>query len=54
MFERVTPGAAEESFAVPLKTGWNAVVVKVSNGGRGHRLGVRFTGDGVRTAGLPQ
>lgn len=56
VFERVAAptAATEETFAVPLKTGWNAVVVKLANGGRGHRLGVRFAGDGVRTAGLPQ
>lgn len=46
--------AAEETFAVPVKEGWNAVLVKVGNGGRTHRLGLRFAGDGVRTAGLPQ
>ncbi|HYH66936.1 MAG TPA: PVC-type heme-binding CxxCH protein, partial [Urbifossiella sp.] len=46
--------AVEETFPVVLKTGWNAVLVKVGNGGRGHRLGLRFSGDGVRTAGLPQ
>ncbi|HVK15141.1 MAG TPA: hypothetical protein VM597_40755, partial [Gemmataceae bacterium] len=46
--------ATEETFPVVLKTGWNAVLVKVGNGGRGHRFGLRFTGDGVRTAGLPQ
>ncbi len=46
--------AIEETFPVALKTGWNAVLVKVGNGGRGHRLGIRFSGDGVRTAGLPQ
>lgn len=46
--------ATEETFPVALKTGWNAVLVKVGNGGRGHRLGLRFSGDGVRTAGLPQ
>ncbi|QDU22112.1 PVC-type heme-binding CxxCH protein [Urbifossiella limnaea] len=46
--------AVEETFPVALKAGWNAVLVKVGNGGRGHRLGLRFSGDGVRTAGLPQ
>jgi len=46
--------ATEETFPVALKAGWNAVLVKVGNGGRGHRLGLRFSGDGVRTAGLPQ
>ncbi|HEX4606834.1 MAG TPA: PVC-type heme-binding CxxCH protein, partial [Urbifossiella sp.] len=55
-FDRPTapPAATDETFPVQLKTGWNAVLVKVANGGRGHRLGLRFGGDGVRTAATPQ
>jgi hypothetical protein len=49
------PGStAEETFKADLKKGWNVVLVKVSNAGRSHRLGLRFTGDDLRTAPVPE
>lgn len=56
VFDRpAAPAAAtDETFGLPLKTGWNPVLLKIGNGGRGHRLGLRIGGDGVRTAGIPQ
>src|SRR5205085_2595145 len=45
---------AEESLAIDLKPGWNVVLVKVVNAGKTHRLGLRFSGDGLRTASLPE
>ena len=47
-------GPTEETFSVALKPGWNAVLVKVSNAGKAHRLGLRFTGVDLRTAGVPE
>ena len=44
---------ATETFAVRLKAGWNAVLVKVASEGKTHRLGIRFAGDNLRTAALP-
>jgi quinoprotein glucose dehydrogenase len=41
------------SFEVDLKEGWNVVLVKVANGGKPPALGVRVTGDGLRTAPKP-
>ena len=38
---------------VPLKPGWNAVLVKVANAGKSHRIGLRFAGTDLRTAGVP-
>lgn len=54
-FDRIAVknASAEESFSVPLKAGWNVVLVKVANGGKTHRLGLRFTGADLRTAGVP-
>ena len=53
-FSRPAPAGstapAEESFTVPLKPGFNPVLVKVANGGTAHRLGLRFAGTEVRTA----
>jgi quinoprotein glucose dehydrogenase len=46
--------AAEEAVPVGLRAGWNVVVVKAANGGRAHRLGLRFAGEGLRTSALPQ
>jgi quinoprotein glucose dehydrogenase len=49
-------GASLETgtYPVTLKAGWNAVLLKVSNVGKSHRLGVRFTGTELRTAGVPE
>ena len=44
---------ASDSFSVALKAGWNPVLVKVANAGKSHRLGIRFGGTDLRTAGLP-
>ncbi len=41
------------SFEVELKEGWNVLLVKVANGGKPPTLGVRVTGDGLRTAAKP-
>jgi hypothetical protein len=41
------------SFEVELKEGWNVLLVKVANGGKAPMLGLRVTGDGLRTAGKP-
>lgn len=46
--------ATESSFEVSLKPGWNAVLVKVANMGRSHRVGLRFAGEGLRTAAAPE
>jgi putative membrane-bound dehydrogenase-like protein len=58
VFDRATPNlpgsTAEETFKANLKAGWNVVLVKVANTGRSHRLGLRFTGDGLRTAPEPE
>jgi putative heme-binding domain-containing protein len=43
----------EEMFKVDLKEGWNVVLVKVVNTGKTHRVGLRFLGDGLRTAATP-
>ena len=40
-------------FKVDLKEGWNVVLVKVVNAGKSHRVGLRFLGDGLRTAATP-
>ncbi|MBN9122837.1 MAG: HEAT repeat domain-containing protein [Planctomycetes bacterium] len=42
------------SFEVELKEGWNVVLVKVANAGKLPALGVRVTGDGLRTAARPE
>lgn len=56
-FARATAGGSaappEESFGVPLKAGFNAVLVKVANGGPAHRLGLRFAGTDLRAAAVP-
>ena len=54
-FARPTANAValDESFPVALKPGWNAVLVKVVNAGKTHRLGLKFTGTDLRTAGTP-
>lgn len=44
------PRASSE---VQLKEGWNVLLVKVANGGKPPALGVRVSGDGLRTAGRP-
>ena len=54
VFDRPTASAAEATFSVSLKAGWNAVLVKVSSAGKAHRLGLRFTGTELRTAGVPE
>jgi putative membrane-bound dehydrogenase-like protein len=41
------------TFDADLKEGWNVLLVKVANGGKGAALGVRVTGDGLRTAAQP-
>ncbi|HEY1191658.1 MAG TPA: hypothetical protein VGE74_28755, partial [Gemmata sp.] len=41
------------TFEVELKQGWNVVLIKVANGGKPAALGVRVTGDGLRTAAKP-
>lgn len=38
---------------VDLKPGWNVVLVKVVNAGKAHTLGLRFAGEGLRTAAVP-
>jgi putative membrane-bound dehydrogenase-like protein len=38
---------------VQLKEGWNVLLVKVANGGKSGALGVRVSGDGLRTAAKP-
>lgn len=43
----------DETFTADLKEGWNVVLVKVVNAGKSHRLALRFTGTGVRTAAAP-
>ncbi|HEY3787440.1 MAG TPA: PVC-type heme-binding CxxCH protein [Urbifossiella sp.] len=43
-----------ETFQAALKPGWNSVLVKVSNAGKTHRMGLRFTGADLRTAGSPE
>jgi putative heme-binding domain-containing protein len=45
--------APSASFEVDLKEGWNLILVKVANGGKPPALGVRVTGDGLRTAAKP-
>ncbi|MBX9579470.1 MAG: HEAT repeat domain-containing protein [Gemmataceae bacterium] len=56
-FARPTPAAstapAEETFTVALKPGYNPVLVKVTNAGTAHRLGLRFAGTEVRAAAVP-
>jgi len=47
-------GMADESFRATLKPGWNAVLVKVANAGKTHRVGLRFSGTDLRTAGTPE
>ena len=42
------------AFEAELKEGWNVVLVKVGNGGKPPALGVRVTGDGLRTAAAPE
>ena len=41
------------STEVELAQGWNAILVKVANGGKPAALGIRVTGDGLRTASKP-
>ena len=55
-FDRVavSESTTEATFGVTLKPGWNAVLVKVANAGKSHRLGLRFTGTELRTAGVPE
>jgi quinoprotein glucose dehydrogenase len=43
----------EEMFKAELKEGWNVVLVKVVNASKSHRVGLRFLGDGIRTAPTP-
>ncbi|AMV28344.1 HEAT repeat protein [Gemmata sp. SH-PL17] len=45
--------APVETFEVELKQGWNVILVKVVNSGKPATLGVRVTGDGLRTAARP-
>jgi hypothetical protein len=45
--------ATEQAFRAELEEGWNVVLVKVVNAGKSHRLGLRFAGDGLRTATTP-
>jgi putative membrane-bound dehydrogenase-like protein len=46
--------SSEKSFEVELKEGWNRVLVKVANGGKPPALGVRVSGDDLRTAARPE
>ncbi|MBY0512761.1 MAG: c-type cytochrome, partial [Gemmataceae bacterium] len=46
--------AADETFQAELNEGWNVVLVKVANGGKTHRLALRLTGEGLRTAPTPE
>ncbi|HXD85706.1 MAG TPA: HEAT repeat domain-containing protein, partial [Urbifossiella sp.] len=41
------------SFSAPLKPGWNAVLMKVTNMGKSQRFGLRFKGTELRTAETP-
>lgn len=53
-FDRLTADSAEATFSTPLKAGWNSVLMKVAPGTKGQRLGLRFSGTELRTAGLPE
>jgi hypothetical protein len=54
VFDRAAAGtAAEQTFEAELKEGWNVVLVKVVAAGKSHRLGLRFAGEGLRTATTP-
>jgi putative heme-binding domain-containing protein len=44
----------DETFTADLREGWNAVLVKVVNAGKSHRLALRFAGESLRTAPLPE
>jgi quinoprotein glucose dehydrogenase len=46
--------ATEQAFRADLDEGWNVVLVKVVNTAKSHRLGLRFAGDGLRTATAPE
>ena len=52
----VNDGASAEGtlFRAELKEGWNAILVKVANGGKPPTLSVRVSGDGVRTSAVPK
>jgi putative membrane-bound dehydrogenase-like protein len=53
-FDRQTAGTgSDDTFEVDLKQGWNVLLVKVANAGKPTTLGVRVTGDELRTAGSP-
>ncbi len=47
-------GSADVPFNASLKAGWNAVLVKLPGASKSQRLGLRFTGTDLRTAGLPE
>ena len=47
------PFQTEEQFTTMLQPGWTPVLVKVVTTGPTHRIGLRLTGDGVRTAVKP-
>ena len=58
VFDRADPNFAagptsEETFGAELQPGWNVVLMKVVNAGRAHRVGLRFSGEGLRTAAMP-
>ena len=53
-FDRLTADSTEATFSTPLKAGWNSVLMKVAPGTKGQRLGLRFAGTDLRTAGLPE
>ncbi|MBA4191235.1 MAG: hypothetical protein C0467_24910 [Planctomycetaceae bacterium] len=44
---------ADTTFNADLIPGWNVLLVKVANAGKPATLFLRFTGDGLRTAGSP-
>lgn len=52
VFDRSSPGG-DATFPAQLKEGWNVVLVKVASGGKSSRLGLRLTGDDLRTASEP-
>ena len=55
VFDRpMAAGMTDGTFPVALKPGWNAVLVKVANAGKSHRVGLRFAGTDLRTAAAPE
>jgi hypothetical protein len=51
---KIVPLASEETFRADLKAGWNVLLVKATNAGATHRLGLRLVGDALRSAAREQ